>query len=252
MTTLCKYRIYCNTEDIWVEKWDTASITVCPNNNGHTVNINSIQELDCISENTVAIKEESTNTGGFFCASTVILDIPSGATGATTVINHSLPFNRSNLVAKIKTNSTAIGDKLDFLVNPNTTLGTITSNVVSGTATLPVSQTVMDNLQIGFFVNVTDGTINNDLGRCIDKNTESNTIVTEYNTANGFTASTPTYVQMTLKIIHDYEIGEPGDYEIGSSKIGGSYVPKSTMMKIIYTNNNGQAKRLPVHYEFLY
>ena len=252
MTTLYKYRIYCNTEDIWVEKWDTIPLTVCPNVNTHTINVGSVQEIDKLVENQVSIKEETVATGGFFCASTVVLDVPAGATGATTVIYHTLPFNRSNLTAKIKTNNTSNGDILDFIVNPNTTVGALTSNVISGTATLAVSQTVIDNINIGFFVNITDGINNNELGRCIEKDTNNNIIVTENNTITGFTAATPTYVQLSAKVIHNFELGEAGHYEIGISKIGGSYVPKDTVMKVIYTNNNGLAKRLPVHYEYLY
>lgn len=43
MTTVNKYRIYCNTENAWVETWAESEPTVCPNNNGHSVNNNSVQ-----------------------------------------------------------------------------------------------------------------------------------------------------------------------------------------------------------------
>lgn len=50
MTTITKYRIYCNTESNWVESWSETEISVCPNNNSHDVNSNSLQELESISE----------------------------------------------------------------------------------------------------------------------------------------------------------------------------------------------------------
>jgi len=47
---LYKYRVYCETESVWVETWAEEPVLVCPNNNGHTVTSGSItiteQNLD--------------------------------------------------------------------------------------------------------------------------------------------------------------------------------------------------------------
>lgn len=47
---LYQYRVYCETESVWVETWAETPVLVCPNNNGHTVTSGSItiteQHLD--------------------------------------------------------------------------------------------------------------------------------------------------------------------------------------------------------------
>ena len=37
---LYRYRIWCSTEGIYVEKWSETQITTCPNNNAHSVDTN--------------------------------------------------------------------------------------------------------------------------------------------------------------------------------------------------------------------
>lgn len=46
MSNLYKYQIYCETESSWVSKWDEIEISVCPNNNGHTVTSGSVSVID--------------------------------------------------------------------------------------------------------------------------------------------------------------------------------------------------------------
>lgn len=35
--TLYQYRIWCNTESAYVYRWTETQLTICPNNNGHTI-----------------------------------------------------------------------------------------------------------------------------------------------------------------------------------------------------------------------
>ena len=44
------YRIYCNTEVGWVSTWSDTAPTACPNDAGHSVNENSVQELSISQE----------------------------------------------------------------------------------------------------------------------------------------------------------------------------------------------------------
>ncbi len=46
MATQQEYRIYCITESQWVSTWATSPPSQCPNNVAHTVNPNSVQELE--------------------------------------------------------------------------------------------------------------------------------------------------------------------------------------------------------------
>lgn len=46
MTDLYKYRVYCDTESQYVTTWMEAELTVCPNNNTHTITSGSITIID--------------------------------------------------------------------------------------------------------------------------------------------------------------------------------------------------------------
>ena len=59
MTTVNKWRIYCNTESAWTEGWleeGASAPTTCFNDSGHSVNLSSPQIIDVVSENTVVAK----------------------------------------------------------------------------------------------------------------------------------------------------------------------------------------------------
>lgn len=53
--SVSKWRIFCNTEQSWVESWGTVPPTVCANNNTHEINPNSVQELETISNQVLDI-----------------------------------------------------------------------------------------------------------------------------------------------------------------------------------------------------
>lgn len=46
MADLYKYKIYCETESAWVTKWAEEELTVCPNNNTHTVTSGSVSIIE--------------------------------------------------------------------------------------------------------------------------------------------------------------------------------------------------------------
>lgn len=59
MTTLNKYELYCQTESARVYVWDTETPTVCPNNNGHTIDTNSIMITDTVSKTSTTIQAQN-------------------------------------------------------------------------------------------------------------------------------------------------------------------------------------------------
>lgn len=62
MTTLNKWRIYCNTETTWITKWETSDITpdvLCFNDSGHSVNINSLSITDTVAPTDTNIRNLS-------------------------------------------------------------------------------------------------------------------------------------------------------------------------------------------------
>jgi hypothetical protein len=45
MSDQTDYRIYCNTESVWVTAYSNSALTQCPNSNLHLVNLNSVQDV---------------------------------------------------------------------------------------------------------------------------------------------------------------------------------------------------------------
>ena len=84
MTTLYKYKVYCNTEQaiVYTDFMDHTP-TTCPNNNTHTIDTDLTVIVDNISTNTFTIQEESHPTGGNFCTTTVEVNAPINDTGTT-------------------------------------------------------------------------------------------------------------------------------------------------------------------------
>lgn len=62
----------------------------------------------------------------------------------------------------------------------------------------------------------------------------------------------PTKIFNEIQIVRDVYISNTNSMNIGSSKIGGSYVPKSTIIKLYYKNNEGSAKNFEFRVEYLY
>ena len=48
--SVTKYRVWCLTEGTWVEGWGQTEPTACYNNNTHTINPNSVQDLETVAD----------------------------------------------------------------------------------------------------------------------------------------------------------------------------------------------------------
>jgi len=100
-----------------------------------------------------------------------------------------------------------------------------------------VSQTVIDYTKIGFYIQLFDGTNVDNLKRVLYVDTENKKIYLESNTTNSYSAATPTYVQRSVYVVKDYEMGAGWEHIFGRSKIGGNYIPADIVVRVIYTNN---------------
>lgn len=248
MSTVYYYKVYCETESIYVYKWDTITPTTCPNNNTHTINNTSISILSSIQKNKVIVSEEDTPTGEHYKSVSYKISAPVG------VSNHdyTFPYPVSALAISFNTISDNIDDELEVIVGPDITVGSITADVNASDTVITVSSSVIDYIELGFYVQIDDGTNIDDLGvvTSIDKN--NLTITVETAATQSFAASTPTYVKMSVKVIDNFIFGPSGRYVLGDSKIGGSYVPTNTVVRVKYINNGGSTTDFYPVIEYLY
>lgn len=256
MTTLTKYRIYCNTEGGWVEQWSETELTVCPNNNGHTINPDSLQEMDTISDNHVTIQEEHielgvTATGGHFGCRSVVVGVSSANEIEYTDVSH--PFSIGLMTAQFTTEESMRGDCLEIIVAPDTIIGAITENVDIGvTKTFGVSSTVLDNIELGFLVGLFNGVNREAMGECVDIDITNSKITTsKYLTTNNFSAASPTYVEMGVQMAA-IEAGPPRNFQLGMNSIGASHLLPNTIIRGVYHNRSGTVKNFNFYYEYFY
>jgi hypothetical protein len=99
---------------------------------------------------------------------------------------------------------------------------------------LSVSSTVLKNTSTGYYINLTDNTNNNDLKRVISIDTINSKIYVEGNLSNNF--NTGSVILQTVYLMKDYPLGNGGEHFVGSKKIGGTYIPADTFIKVYYTN----------------
>ena len=122
MTTVYKYRIYCNTDNKWEYVWSETAPTTCPTNTAHSVNSTSVSVVETSSTSVVEIKEESTPTGGHFSSTTVSFDCPPNT---TTGQDTSWPINISALNVDFITDESQRGDIVEMMVGKNTIIGAL-------------------------------------------------------------------------------------------------------------------------------
>jgi hypothetical protein len=246
MTSINKWRIYCNTENDWsyglLDSTDS-NPTTCFNNSSHSVNPVSPQITQIISTTTIkaSIEEETTSTGGNFRAEAFKFTIAANFTNNLSI---SWKYPISVLSTFFTTCDIERGNIINSIVAPSTLIGVLTQDAAIGNVTFNVNFSVIQNIKIGY-----DLLINSIfIGQVIAVGTGS---VTVDNTST-IAFSAGTHVQTQVHEIINYEIDYPCRYVIGSSKIGGKYLPANTLVHVSYQNNSIQDITFRFQIEYLY
>lgn len=247
--TIVYWKMYCETEQAYVYGYSDINPYPehCFNNNSHTTSGKPI-EIRRIKNNHQKIEEEYIDTGGYFQSHSYKLICPVGE----SVHDYTYPYPITALCVKFTTTNDHIDDQLTMEVAPNSIIGIITSNVSIGESTITISDTVIDNVSLGFYVSLFDGVNTDNVGKIVNIDKINNSITLENNAAYAFSASNPTYVRITVRVMDNYIIGYPDRYILGESKIGGSYVPTDTVVRVIYNNNGASSKNFYAILEMLY
>jgi len=185
-------------------------------------------------------------TQGHFQSITIDMKIPN-KTG-TTYKDISFPYPVSLFSSEWLVAENQISDIAEFHLAPNTVCGVLRQAHSSGDTILYVNDTVFTeaNISLGFHITVNG----QDLGRVIAKD-ENNLTITIENPLN--TDLPPmTYVMFTVKIVPHWRFSAPGFCSVGESKIGASFIPANTTMRIIYHNTTGIAKWFAISLDYLY
>ena len=165
--------------------------------------------------------------------------------------NHDFSFPYPIALLAVICSGHNVGDKVDFQVAPDTVVGAVTQDVSASDTVINVQDTVTENVDVGDYVTLDDGT-NDEEHLCVEKDEENHTITLDTGVTNAYEAATPTYVKITKKMGVGIELGSTDRYELGQSKIGGSFIPANTTIRVRYTNNGGSQIRVRPTLEILY
>lgn len=246
---IIKWKIYCDTEKAYTYGYsdEIEPPSYCFNNQDHVVSTHPIL-LEKIYNNNQRIQEESRETGGHFKCYGYKIDCPTG----TSTHDYTYDNPISALSISFVTTSDHQDDELSVLVGPDTTIGSLTVGVTIGVTSFNVSDTVIEHAKVGYNISLYDGVNTDDLGTITYVDKINSTITTTNGTSYGFSAASPTYVRITVTVVDSFIFGFPGRYEIGKDKIGGSYVPTGTIIRVKYVNNGGTSKTFYPKIEMLY
>ena len=261
-TNVKKYRIYCTTQSKWEYAWSETPITTCPTDPiSHSVNADSVDVVDAVSNSNVTVVEENTPTGGHFGCEVIAFDANGNS---TTTVDYSSPINFGALSISFvprggqrpdgiwDASYSQEGDVFEIIALPDTIIGTISSDVSVSDTVINVNPSVIANIKLGYYVKLDNLSNFNDCGRVIAIDSINNTITVENPPSNSFLAGSPTYIKIGIKMIRNFEIGPPGPYIIGESKIGASHIKAGTVIRIKYTNKTSAKKRVRFNLEDLY
>ena len=250
MIFVCCYAHYVSVNNITisvnfkVELSDNDEIilnNIINNHTGEVINYLVPQKVKIVEEPT----PDGTNiTQGNYRATSIIIDIPDNI--GTYYRDLSFPYYISIISAQWINSIENIGDVAKFIVAPNTIIGAITSGTTSGQTEFYVQDTVIGALNMGYFVSIGD----DDLGQVysIDKNNFK--INTELEINKSYNPGT--LVKMHIPIVDNFYFNGEGVIQIGNSKIGSSIIPPNTIMRIVYENNNGSAKKFSIFIDYSY
>ncbi len=253
--TVYQWEVYCLSTQSYQLVWDTIEPTTCPENASHTISTNpGARIVDKVSHEQVKItEEEALPTQGIYKCKGHKMPIPTGNVGDVTILNVTWPYPITLMNGYFISTDSMVTDEINVWIAPNTTIGAIIAPVYSGNSVISVTSTVLDNIYRGWCVNITDGVHNDVLGECIEMNVGNSTITCMNTATHNFNPLSPTYVQMTPKLVEDICILAGGiRYPFAEKKIGGRSIPKGAIMQIRYTNNTGNAKTFIFFTEYLY
>jgi hypothetical protein len=243
-----RYRIWCETEQTYVYTWATETPDKCPNNHEHTI-ANLVVAVESRDINTVYIDQLFV---GAFQATTVCIDVPEMTPGDVYIQDVSWPCDVFIWKTQFISTTENTGDDLTIVISPDTPIGVITSPTVIGNKTLNVNSTVFNEaVSNGCEVKLTSGGVTENLGRIINMNSTTSTIMVEFAPTQVFNAGS--VITFGIFQVKDYHLYHPGkEITFGDKGVAKKNLPANTITRCYYKNNNGLAKKLYLEVELYY
>lgn len=192
----------------------------------------------------VIVEEFSNKTGGHYQAQSFKITVDQDGENFKTI---TFPIPISMLAAKWQNKSMHDDDEVELVVGDGTVIGAITANAAVDDTVLTVSQTVIDNTSIGYYLSING----QECGRVLSIDAENSQVTMETPVASAENAGAT--ITQCVKLFPRGFLPDEGRVDLGDSKIGGSYIPANTEIKAKYwRKNSGNATKFIFFMEYLY
>ena len=225
--------------------------TVGPN--GEAIDTSQSRVVDFRNDNSVSIQEMGTVTGQRYQVKHIKMVAAPGP-GVVTTSDVSIPYDINLISVKNIITANMGGDKLSWLLSPNTIVGIITSGVAIGDTVLHVNSTVTANSDISWRVRIISSSnpaVYGDIGNINSINKDAGTVTlstaaTQTHLAGDFFAVTGVYTDNIELPASNYNL------EMGSEIPKVAFIPAGRVVRCEYTNNSDTAKTLYCYYSYYY
>lgn len=170
MSTIYKYRVYCNDEGSDKYSWGDTEPTICPTNSSHTIDASKTRIVKTVKESLIKIDEGTDELSGLYRTSSYFMDIPE--------------------------------------YKP--VIGEITSAITTGDTVFDVSQGVIDNVNMDYYITANDGTTSGLLGKIFVIDDANNKIHVEGTGSPSDFSTSGTNIELNTtirEITHEYNVG---------------------------------------------
>ncbi len=249
MTTVIEYKIYCVTEGQMVTGFNYAPISpVCPHNSSHQVIASSLQQIATISSSTVTINQSPPGIPGNFQVKGFELDVNAddGSTGLDITFPVPVGIKSIGYIA----NDNLVGDVVDGYGIPNYTqnglVGILAQPLGIGASVVFINPESIQYFSPLFYISVNGQSLGEILS--VDKTNSNVTLMTPSTIA----APVGSPVQVLIYRIRNYPLTNQQVMPIGSDAMMSSLLPAGSAARIVYTNNNGKAKKFQFFAELGY
>lgn len=259
-SVLLKYAYTCDSGDYVDNEWrdeDDGEPTQCYVNSAHSVIMNSLRVVNRRDPNETVVKEENIPTNGNYAFDTIAFTATANSTTTYDIPDADKwkqPVNVTSIEYITKTEHE--GDEFQVSIGVDNAVGPIAADITAGATSIVVASPLsMPYIMPGYKIKLSDGVNTDDVGEILSVNTSSREVVFDIATVNAFSAATPTNILITRVMagrVRPIEIGPAWDYRAGDDKIGASYLPAGTNIRIVYINKTGVDKRFVIKVNYLY
>lgn len=251
-TVIYQWSALCIEENIMVDIWSPDTPSICPNPSAHTS-----RELD--TNRIIFVKEIKTSdvkvldgTPGNYQNTTRTLDIPAGS--PDNVSSHDLVWENNIKIwtTEFFPQAEHSDDSITVIMDPDRLVGIIREDVVLNSKKIFVSPTVFSypGITCGIEVSLKYGNTIFNLGPIVALDYTNYTM--DFNVAANMTyPANLTLVLFNVVAFKNKKITRVGyPYIFGTKGFGTKTLPANIIMRFLYTNHSGDAKKVNIDFEY--